>query len=47
MQLDKKVSQGEVKFVLAKKIGKVAWGCQVEPDRIDAVLTPLYRARLK
>jgi len=46
MQLDKKVSQGEVKFVLAKKIGKVVWGCQVQPDRIDAVLTSLCGVRL-
>jgi hypothetical protein len=47
MQLDKKVSQGEVKFVLAKKNGKLAWGCQVKPDRINAVLTSLCGARLK
>jgi len=26
MRLDKKVSGGEIKFVLAEKIGKVAWG---------------------
>jgi 3-dehydroquinate synthase len=41
MQLDKKVSQGEVKFVLAKRIGKVEWGCQVKPDLIHAVLNSL------
>ena len=29
MQLDKKVSGGEVKFVLAKRIGKVVWGQSV------------------
>ena len=38
MQLDKKVSQGEVKFVLAKKIGKVVWGRPVSPALIDSVL---------
>jgi 3-dehydroquinate synthase len=29
MQLDKKVSGGEVTFVLAEKIGKVKFGCKV------------------
>jgi 3-dehydroquinate synthase len=29
MQLDKKVSAGEVKFVLAQRIGKVVWGQRV------------------
>jgi 3-dehydroquinate synthetase len=29
MRLDKKVSGGEIKFVLAKRIGKVLWGRQV------------------
>jgi 3-dehydroquinate synthase len=38
MQLDKKVSQGEVKFVLAEKIGKVVWGRPVSPALIDSVL---------
>jgi 3-dehydroquinate synthase len=38
MLLDKKVSGGEVKFVLAKKIGKVAWGQKVSSDLIDQVL---------
>jgi 3-dehydroquinate synthetase len=38
MKLDKKVSAGEIKFVLAKKIGKVAWGQQVPSVLIDAVL---------
>jgi 3-dehydroquinate synthase len=47
MQLDKKVSQGEAKFVLAEKIGKVAWGCQVKPDRIDAVLNSLGSTHLE
>ena len=29
MRLDKKVSGGEVKFVLAQRIGKVVWGRRV------------------
>jgi 3-dehydroquinate synthase len=35
MRLDKKVSAGEIKFVLAKKIGKVTWGHQV-PETLVA-----------
>jgi 3-dehydroquinate synthase len=35
MRLDKKVSGGEIKFVLAEKIGKVRWGQQV-PDKLIA-----------
>jgi 3-dehydroquinate synthase len=38
MLLDKKVSGGEVKFVLAEKIGKVKFGCQVAPGLIEAVV---------
>ena len=38
MQLDKKVSGGEVKFVLARKIGEVAWGRKVAPHQIDRAL---------
>jgi 3-dehydroquinate synthase len=38
MRLDKKVSGGEVKFVLAQKIGKVRWGQQVPADLIEEVL---------
>ena len=38
MKLDKKVSAGEIKFVLAEKIGKVAWGLKVSPALIDEVL---------
>lgn len=38
MQLDKKVSGGEVKFVLAKKIGQVIWGQRVSSEAIDAAL---------
>ena len=39
MKLDKKVSAGEIKFVLAKKIGKVTWGRKVVSEVIDEVLT--------
>jgi len=38
MKLDKKVSGGEIKFVLAKRIGKVLWGQRVSPQQIDRVL---------
>ena len=38
MLLDKKVSGGEVKFVLAQKIGKVVWGQKVPAELIDEVL---------
>ncbi len=38
MKLDKKVSAGEIKFVLAEKIGKVAWGQKVASDLIEEVL---------
>jgi len=38
MKLDKKVSGGEVKFVLAKKIGKVLWGQKVPQNLIEQVL---------
>ena len=38
MKLDKKVSGGEIKFVLAEKIGKVVWGQPVPPDLIKQVL---------
>jgi 3-dehydroquinate synthase len=38
MQLDKKVSGGEVKFVLAEKIGKVKFGCQVPAALIEQAL---------
>jgi 3-dehydroquinate synthase len=38
MRLDKKVSGGEVKFVLAKKIGKVAWGQKVPQPLIEESL---------
>jgi 3-dehydroquinate synthase len=38
MQLDKKVSGGEVKFVLADKIGRVKYGCKVPASLIEQVL---------
>jgi 3-dehydroquinate synthase len=41
MQLDKKVSQGEIKFVLAEKIGKVVWGQKVPSSAIDKVVAEL------
>lgn len=40
MQLDKKVSDGEVQFVLASKIGKVAWGKKVPRAVIEELLRP-------
>jgi len=39
MLLDKKVSAGEVKFVLAKTIGAVDFGCRVPQALIEQVLT--------
>jgi 3-dehydroquinate synthase len=38
MRLDKKVSAGEIKFVLAKKIGRVVWGQRVADSLVDKVL---------
>ncbi len=38
MRLDKKVSAGEIKFVLAKSIGSVIWGQRVTPELIREVL---------
>jgi 3-dehydroquinate synthase len=38
MKLDKKVIGGEIKFVLAKKIGKVVWNQCVPENSISAVL---------
>ncbi len=38
MQLDKKVSGGEVKFVLAERLGRVKFGCQVPAEMIERVL---------
>jgi 3-dehydroquinate synthase len=38
MRLDKKVSDGTIKFVLARRIGKVAWGRNVPDDVVQKVL---------
>lgn len=40
MKLDKKVSAGEITFVLAEKIGKVVWGQKVSPELIGKILAP-------
>ena len=40
MRLDKKVSGGEITFVLAKKIGRVVWGQQVPDSFIAPALNP-------
>jgi len=38
MKLDKKVSGGEIKFVLAEDIGKVVWGQKVPQELVEQVL---------
>jgi 3-dehydroquinate synthase len=38
MMLDKKASRGEIKFVLAEKIGRVVWGQKISPALIEEVL---------
>jgi 3-dehydroquinate synthetase len=38
MKLDKKVSGGEINFVLAEKIGKVVWAQKVPQTLIEEVL---------
>ncbi|HYG22240.1 MAG TPA: 3-dehydroquinate synthase [Verrucomicrobiae bacterium] len=38
MRLDKKVSAGEIQFVLAERIGKVVWGKRVEQTAIQMAL---------
>jgi 3-dehydroquinate synthase len=43
MRLDKKVSGGEVKFVLAKKIGRVEFGCKVAAEAIEQTLDDCSR----
>jgi 3-dehydroquinate synthetase len=40
MQLDKKVSGGEVKFVLARRIGAVEFGQRVPMADIERSLNP-------
>jgi len=39
MSLDKKVSRGEIKFVLARRIGQVEFGCKVPPRLIAEALS--------
>ena len=34
MRLDKKVSAGDIKFVLAQRLGKVVWGQSVPPELV-------------
>jgi len=41
MQLDKKVTGGQVQFVLAEKIGQVVWGQQVPRDVIERALAEI------
>jgi 3-dehydroquinate synthase len=41
MKLDKKVSNGEIKFVLAQKIGKVVWNQRVPEKLIEQALDEL------
>lgn len=38
MKLDKKVSGGEIKFVLAKRVGKMVWGQRIPPEIIARAL---------
>jgi 3-dehydroquinate synthase len=38
MRLDKKVSDSEIKFVLAEKIGSVKFGCRVPPELLETVV---------
>jgi 3-dehydroquinate synthetase len=38
MRLDKKVSGGELRFVLARKIGQVEFGQKVPLELVDRVL---------
>lgn len=40
MQLDKKVVGGEVRFVLARRIGEVAWGQAVPVERVLSLMRP-------
>ncbi|HSU56340.1 MAG TPA: 3-dehydroquinate synthase [Candidatus Dormibacteraeota bacterium] len=41
MKLDKKVSAGEIKFVLARRIGNVEFGCKVPQSLIQSTLNRL------
>jgi 3-dehydroquinate synthase len=41
MKLDKKVSNGEIKFVLAERIGKVKFGCKVPESMLAEAIASL------
>ena len=41
MRLDKKVSAGEIRFVLARRIGSVEYGCRVAEDVLEQALAAL------
>lgn len=43
MRLDKKVSEGQIRFVLAKGIGSVKTGIPVEPEQVTEVLEKLRK----
>ena len=43
MRLDKKVSGGEVKFVLAKRIGETVWGQKVSEQTIQEMLDSISK----
>jgi len=43
LKIDKKVSDGEIKFVLAKRIGKVVWGQRVPTAAIETALASVPR----
>jgi 3-dehydroquinate synthase len=47
MRLDKKVSGGEIKFVLAKKIGKVVWNQRVPENVIHDALDEIVNRKSK
>ena len=42
MRLDKKVAGGEIKFVLARDIGRVEWGIKVPEEEIRSVIESLH-----
>lgn len=41
MRLDKKVSGGEIKFVLAESLGKVRWGCGASADAVGRAIAAI------
>jgi 3-dehydroquinate synthetase len=45
MRVDKKVSGGQVKFVLAKRIGEVVWGQKVPVEAIAEALNHRGKGR--